>query len=52
MKIIWQFTYFQQYFSHIILLVIKLISRDTEKFLSGDNCYPLIEVMSIKSRER
>ena len=32
MKIIWQFTYFQQYFSLIILLVFKLISRDTEKF--------------------
>ena len=32
MKIIWQFTYFQQYFSHILLLVFKLISRDTEKF--------------------
>ena len=32
LKIIWQFTYFQQYFSHIILLFFKLISRDTEKF--------------------
>ena len=32
MKIIWQFTYFQQYFSQIILLVFKLFSRDTEKF--------------------
>ena len=31
-KIIWQFTNFQQYFSHIILLAFKLISRHTEKF--------------------
>ena len=31
-RLIWQFTYFQQYFSHIILLVFKLISRDTEKY--------------------
>ena len=44
--------YFQQYVSHIILLVFKLISKDTEMFLTGDKCYPLTEVMSIKSRER